>query len=252
MCILLGDQLLTISSFQHSKRHCPSHTPYKCSWGKCAYKTTKKKEILKHIENQHATRIPLPCPVLGMQALMLSRFSIQPFSGCNEFIRRHNYLQTHFQTFHQRMIGIPLRRKDLKPSSRMFAPSLPPTLPPLPQIPLPVYLHPPMPVRPSSRPRKSRRPRKPSEDRDPEELQFAPLQPIEYENGLFQDFIVRPRHTAPLLQLAFPQAMLAVLPREETPPPSMGYDVFALKTEDLTTNGVIDDSHPSNSQPPKR
>jgi hypothetical protein len=169
------------------------------------------------------------------------------FIGCPESFGRHNYLASHFQHSHSDLPPTILTDL-LKPSSKIFAPSLSKRPPPLPRLPVPIYLHPPLCIRPSPHNWVDRTTRKLSED-DTEDIEFDDLPSVDYGDELLEDLIIRPRVVEPLLQLASPQSMVTVPPRLGKPiPQTIGYDVFALKIDDMMSKGLLADSASRSSE----
>jgi len=161
---------------------------------------------------------------------------------------RHTYLGSHFQTSHKHLLDSKLQADShlLKPTRAIFAPVLakPPSLPT--QV-MPTYMCSPLPVRPSSRHWISRITRKPSKNSS-DDMQFEDLVPTDLEDELLEEVIIRPQVSEALFQLAPPQPITAIPPPCETPPQTIGYDVFVLKLDELNGKGVLLDDIPGSSQ----
>lgn len=108
------------------KRHCTRVSKnkagsYECRMPRCTARShSSPRDLLRHIDSNHASRYPLPCPI----------------RGCDETFVRPNYIPVHFSNHHADLnnITISLSSPLLKPTYHPLRPSALKPPPPLPAL----------------------------------------------------------------------------------------------------------------------
>ncbi|EJF64147.1 hypothetical protein DICSQDRAFT_178651 [Dichomitus squalens LYAD-421 SS1] len=234
---------------EHLHRHCQEQGPsssqgiWECKINRCVgrYHGTLP-ALQQHVNLSHLSRVALPCPIRGCTS---------------SFGRSGNGLSAHIQTTHFDVLSMDtsqpfhqLRRPHPHPREELSA---------LPAYPVPVYKLLCPTVRPARRgktPTASQGSRRkwrrmdtqaaapPEEDDDDDEepaIPLADLPPMDLRGcPEIHDYFVRPKPPESWLQLSRPQQVVDPPVPEKPPAPSIGYDAFAARFEQLERAGLID------------